>query len=706
MHARSSSSFSVPAVLIAALVVAAAPSNRSGISGQAASQAPAQPSAAPGAATSGIDLAGMDRSVAPGDDFFRFANGAWYATAEIPPDRSSVGAWSKLSDETAERTRSIIEGIRAGAADGSDERKVADYYATYMDEAAIDAAGLRPLEPLLARIGAVADRGALVDRVCSDLRADVDPLNATNFYTDHLFGLFFSQDLNDPGRYVPYLLQGGLGMPDRDYYLDPAPQMEKIRGDYRRHVAAVLKLAGVADPDARADRIIALERSIAAAHWTRTQSADVARANNPWTRRDFPVRAPGLDWDRCFAAAGLQKATDFIVWQPEAVTGIAALVASEPIETWRDYLTFHQVDHFGYVLPRAFVDERFSFYGTALSGTSRLRDRWKRAVDATSGALGDAVGRLYVQRYFPPESKARLQAVVTAITDAFDRRIERLEWMKPETKASARAKLAALIVGIGYPDRWRGYGGLRVVRGEALMNAFRAELFDYESERGKLGRPVDRHEWWMTPQTVNALNLPAQNALNFPAAILRPPFYDPAADPALVFGAIGAIIGHEISHSFDDQGSQFDARGKLASWWTAEDFAHFKDASARLVAQYNAYEPLPGLHVNGQLTLSENIADVAGLSAAYDAYRASTANGTPAVSGGLTGSQLFFLSYAQAWRTKMREPLLRQLIVIDGHAPAEFRADTVRNLDGWYDAFDVTSGQRLFLPPAGRVRVW
>ncbi len=655
-----------------------------------------------------IDVAGMDRTVRPGDDFFAYANGAWLRNAAIPPDRSSTGVWAVLNDKANADTRAILERAAASTAPaGSNERKAGDYYTSYLDEAAIESRGLMPVAPFLKSIAAIADRRALTDWVCGNLRADVDALNSTNFFTEHLFGLWFTQDLNDPSRNAAYLLQGGLGMPDRDYYLDAAPEMESARTAYRSHVAAILKLAQVADADRKADGVVALEHDIAAVHASRTESVDVARANNPWPRDEFPKRAPGIDWTACFAAAGLQSAPRVIVWHPRAVTGIAALVAGRPIEVWRDYLTFHLINEYAGVLPKAFVEQRFAFYGRTLSGTPQLRDRWKRAVDATSGALGDAVGQLYVKEHFAPEAKARLQSIVKTIVAAFERRVDALTWMDPKTKAGAKAKLTTLIVGIGYPDSWRDYSQLQVNRGEAFMNAWRASLFLYQAERAKLGRPVDRSEWWMTPQTINAVNLPIQNALNFPAAILQPPFYDPQADAAVIYGAIGTVIGHEISHSFDDQGSQFDASGRLRSWWTDTDFAHFKDASAQLVAQYNAYTPLPNLHLNGQLTLSENIADLAGMAASYDAYSASRQGRASSTSAdGFTDDQRFFISFGQNWRTKMREPLLRQIVVTDGHAPDEYRGDTVRNLDAWYAAFDVTPGQRLYLPPAERVRVW
>jgi predicted metalloendopeptidase len=435
-------------------------------------------------------------------------------------------------------------------------------------------------------------------------------------------------------------------------------------------------------------------------------SQDVVKGNNPWSRQDFDARAPGLDWTEFFAAAGLDKQTTFVVWHPGAATGISALVRSQPIATWKDYLTFHAVEHLGNFLPKAFVDERFNFYGKVLTGTPKLRDRWKRAVDATDAALGEAVGKLYVARYFPPANKARVQEVVRNEIEAFRSRIDRLSWMAPQTKEKAKAKLAALIVGVGYPDKWRDYSALEVARGDAFGNAQRSSLFEYRRNLKKLGQPVDRSEWVMNPQLVNAVNLPAMNALNFPAAILQPPYFDPARPAAMNYGSVGAVVGHEISHSFDDQGALFDASGRLHNWWTEEDFAHFKASSAQLVKQYDAYRPFPDLAVNGKLTLSENIADVAGLAAAYDAYQLSLRGAQAPIVQGFTGDQQFFVSFGQSWRQKIREPALRQRIMTDGHSPGEYRADTVRNVDAWYNALAVKPGQALYLSSEERVRVW
>jgi predicted metalloendopeptidase len=655
----------------------------------------------------GVDLAGIDHSVAPGDDFFRYANGAWIATAVIPPDRATDGPGDVLIEKTRERVRELIQdAAQTNPAHGSDAQKVGDFYASYLDEAAIEAKGLAPLDAGMARIAAIKDKASLSAYLGSTLRADVDALNSTNFYTDHVFGVWITQGFADPGHNVPYLLQGGLGMPDRDYYLEQSPQMAKLRDQYRAHIANVLKLAKIADAGKKADAIFALETRIAQGHASREDSEDVQKANNPWKRADFTAKAPGMDWDAYFRSASLSGQQDFIVWHPSAAKGISALVASEPVALWKDYLTFHLIDHYASLLPKAFVDERFAFYGTGLSGTPKIRDRWKRAIDATNGALGEAVGQLYAAKFFPPSSKAKIEAIVKDLLAAYHARISNLAWMSPKTKEKALAKLATLKVGVGYPDKWRDYSALDIVRGDALGNQERAELFEYKRNLAKLHGPVDRGEWAMVPQEVNAVNLPLANALNFPAAILQPPFFDPDADPAYNFGSIGATIGHEISHSFDDQGSQFDAQGRLLNWWTPEDLAHFQGASAALARQFDGYRPFPDLAINGKQTLSENIADVAGLSAAHDAYILSL-HGKPApMIQGLTGDQRFFLAYTQSWREKIRDAALHEQVKTDGHAPAMYRGDTVRNLDAWYPAFNVKPGQSLYLAPGKRVQVW
>ncbi|HKD52728.1 MAG TPA: M13 family metallopeptidase [Steroidobacteraceae bacterium] len=654
----------------------------------------------------GLSVAFIDHTVAPGDDFFRYANGAWLKVAEIPPDRSSWGADEELTELTLKRNVELIRNAGKSAPAGSEPRKIGDYYASFMDAARIEQLGLKPIEPDLKSIDAIHDGSALARALGTTLRADVDILNSTNLHTPNLFGLWVAQDLSDPARYSPFLLQGGLGMPDRDYYLNPSQKMADIRSKYQAYIAAVLALAHIADAPAKAAAVFDLEHRIAAVHWTRADSEEVLKGNNHWARGEFAQRAPGLDWEAFFNAAGLVRQEEFVVWQPSALTGESALTASVPLDTWKDFLRFHLIDSNCPYLPEAFVKEHFAFHERVLSGTPQLAPRWKRAVNETNDALGEAVGKLYVERYFPASEKARAEALVRNLVAAFATRIDRLEWMAPQTRAKAKAKLAALKVGVGYPDRWRDYSTLEVVRGDAFGNAHRAQLFEYHRNLAKLGRPVDRGEWAMDPQLVNAVNLPAMNALNFPAAILQPPYFDPHRDPVMDYGAIGAVIGHEISHSFDDQGALFDASGRLQNWWTKEDFAHFEAAGQRLVEQFNAYRPFPDVSVNGKQTLSENIADVAGLSVAYDAWRL-TLQGKPAPTvGGFSGEQLFFLSFAQSWREKVREAALRRRLVTDGHAPAEFRAATVRNLDSWYEPFGVKPGQKLYLAPADRVRVW
>ena len=658
------------------------------------------------ALAAGIDRAAMDMSVAPGDDFWTYANGAWVKAHPIPADRSSYGVDAILKEETGKRTVDLIQAAAQDAKSGSDAQRVGDYYASFMDEAGIEAKGAAPLQPMFAKIAAIGDRTALARYLGEGLRADIDILNNTDLYTDNLFGLWVSPSFQDPTHYSPFLFQGGLGMPDREYYLSDADVMKKARTAYLAHITAILNLAGIADGEAKASRIMALETKIAQSHASRSDSGDIQKGNNPWARADFAAKAPGLDWNAYFAAAGLDKQDTFIVWQPDAVRGCSALVASESIDDWKDYLIFHVIDHYAAFLPKAFSDEHFNFYETALQGTPQQRARWKRAVDATNEALGQVVGKLYVTKYFPASAKAQLEAMVADITATFRNRIDALEWMSPDTKAEAKRKLTTLTVGIAYPDTWRDYSAFKVVRGDAVGNAERSGIFEYNYRRSLLGKPVDPKEWVMNPQDLDAVNLPILNALNFPAGILQPPFYDSAAPAAVNYGGIGAAIGHEISHSFDNMGAQFDAEGHLRNWWTDADLKQFKAAGEALAKQFDGYKPFPDLGVNGQQTLGENIADLAGLAASHDAYRASLHGKEAPTVDGLTGDQQFFLAYAQSWRVYKRPEALRQLLIKDGHAPAQYRTFTVRNLDPWYAAFPIKETDKLYLAPNDRVRIW
>ncbi len=649
----------------------------------------------------------MDRAVKPGDDFYQYANGDWIKRTEIPPDRSRIGVFSTLDDLSNKRTAGLIEdAAKANAPAGSGVRKIADLYNSYMDEAAIEAKGLAPLRPHLDAIAAIHNKRELARALGESLRADVDALNNTNFHTPNLFGLWVAPGFNDSEHYTAYLLQGGLQLPDREYYLGDSDRMRDIRAKYQAHVSAMLKLAGFTDTDARAQRIVELEHAIAEKHQTLAENEDIQKANNTWTPANFTTKAPGLDWAQYFRGAGLSNQASFTVWQPAAFTGESALVASTALETWKDWMAFHLIEAYAGVLPKALADERFAFFGQVLSGTTQQRPRWQRGVALVNVLLGDAVGQIYAQHYFPPEAKAQAEAMVANIIAAFRRRIDALSWMDPATKAEAQAKLTTLYVGIGYPETWRTYSSYLVQADDIFGNLVRGQLFEYHRGVARLGDPVDRKEWSMHPQTVNAVNLPLQNALSFPAAILQPPFYDPQAPAAVNYGAIGAVIGHEISHTFDTQGSAFDSKGRVRNWWTPADLAHFNAATARLAAQYDTYKPFPDLALNGKQTNGENIADVAGVAATYDGYRASLAGKPAPTQVGFSGDQQFFIAFAQNWGSKTREASLRQQVMTDGHSPGEYRAATVRNLDAWYQAFDVQPGDKLYLAPPDRVQIW
>lgn len=655
----------------------------------------------------GVDLAAMDTSVSPGVDFYAYANGTWQRATEIPSDRASVGAFYRAFLETERQTTELVnEIVASNPPPGSDAARIKNFYTAYTNTAAIDAAGMTPARADLDRFAAIRTRADLSRVLGEQTRADVDPLNSTDFQTENLFGVFVTQGLATPGEVLPYLLQGGLGLPEREYYLSSDPAMTRIRDQYRAYVEQVLTLAGISDASAKSQRIFNLEMQIARAHATRAQSEDFANSATVWSRAELERRAPGLDWGAFLGAAQLGGQQRFAAYHAQAITRLSALVASQPIEAWKDWLTFHQINTHADVLPSPIDQASFAFYGTTLSGTPQQRDRAKRALDALGVDLGDAVGRAYVERYFPAAAREEVQSMVDNIKSAFAARVQNLDWMAAPTREEALRKVETIVVGVGYPDAWRDYSAYEVFADRAYANAIAGERAEYAHQLAKLGHPMDRNEWWMTPQTVNAVNLPVQNALNFPAAILQPPFFNPNADPAYNYGAIGAVIGHEISHSFDNNGAAFDSTGALRNWWTEADLANFRAQGEALARQYDAYEPLPGSHVNGALTLGENIADLAGLQAAYDAYHASLNGREAPVIGGLSGDQRFFIAYAQTWATKMRDEALRQRIATDGHAPGMYRALTVRNLDAWYAAFAVQASDAQYLAPEQRVRVW
>ena len=635
----------------------------------------------------GFDTAGMDRSVAPGDDFYAYANGTWAKTTAIPADKSSFGAFDVLADRSRDRTRGILE--TAAKTRGS---KIGTAYATYLDTATIEKKGLAPIKPWLAEIKATT-KASYPTLVAKAARQGVGTP----------FGTGVGQDAKNPEVYIVGMRQAGLGLPDRDYYLDAKNAKEKAA--YEAHIAKMFTLAGEPDAAARAKAIVDFETQIAQVSWTRIDSRDANKTYNKTSLADLTRSAPGFDFVTYLKALGT-PVDSLNVSQPSAVTGIARLIAAAPIAVLQDQMLIRSLDDYADVLPAAFDAEQFAFYGTVLSGTPQQEDRWKRAVGFTSSALSDEVSKVYVAQYFPPATKAAADQLVKNVLSAMGTRIDKLDWMAPETKVKAHAKLAAFTPKIGYPDRWRDYGALRIVAGDAFGNERRAAEWRYNYNIGHLGKPLQRWEWGMTPMTVNAYANFGMVEIVFPAAILQPPFFDPAADPAINYGGIGAVIGHELSHHFDDQGSKYDAHGQLTDWWTPQDVERFKALTAQLVAQYDAYEPLPGMHVKGALTLGENTADLAGLSVAYDAYKKSLGGREAPVIDGMTGDQRFYLGWAQVWRRNYREANLKQRLMTDPHSPSQQRTWVVRNLDPWYAAYQPAPGGKLVLTPQQRVRIW
>jgi predicted metalloendopeptidase len=657
--------------------------------------------------TIGINEAAMDRSVKPGDDFYAYANGKWMENTSIPEDRSSTGAFLVAFESTEKHNNELIdELLKSSHPTGSDYVRIVDFYKAYTDTAAIDAAEMQPIQADLARYAAISDKKQLASVLGANMQADVDPLNSTDFFTENLFGIFVTQGLSTPGEVLPYILQGGIGLPEREYYLSPDPKMQEIRSAYQAYIETLLNTAGINGAADKAKRIYALESKIAAAHVSRADSGDFVKSSTIWRREDFDLLAPGINWQEFLTAAKLDNQLKFAAYHASAISGLSALVASEPVQDWKDWLVFHQINAHADVLPRAIDNAHFVFYGTTLNGTPVQRARNKRALSALDLYLGDAVGEAYVAKYFPASAKRTVSSMVKNIINAFHARVEAIDWMAPATKKEALAKVSSLVVGVGYPDHWRDYSNYVVSANNAYANEIEGAKVEYAHQLAKIGQPQDKGEWWMNAQIVNAVNLPVQNALNFPAGILQKPFFDPNADVAYNYGAIGAVIGHEISHSFDNNGAAFDSTGAMRNWWTKADFEHFAQQGDALAEQFDAYAPFPDLHVNGKLTLGENIADVAGLAAAYDAYRASLQGKEAPVIEGFSGDQRFFIGFTQVWASKMREQALRKRIATDGHAPGNYRALTVRNLDAWYKAFNVQPEDKLYLAPEKRVKIW
>ena len=684
-------------VLLAGAALAALTLIASPVISRPAKPVAATPHGKPKLGTFGVDQSAMDTSVTPGDDFYAYVNGSWMKRTEIPADRASWGGFAILRDLSDQRTRSVIEdSAKTEHPAGSVEAKIGATYSSFMDAAAIEAKGAAPLKPYLDEIARIQTPTDLARAMAQANRHGVgSPI-----------GIGVAQDRRDNSQYTVYASQGGLGLPDRDYYLKDDPKSADIRAKYLLHVATMMRLAGQPDPDGAAQRIFAFEKSLAEVHWTRAERRQVEKSYNPMPASQLTTKMPGFDWAAMLDASGLAAQPIVVVTQPSAMTATAKILSATPMPTIKEYLNYHLIADAAPLLSSAFVNEDFAFGGTILSGTPQLKDRWKRGVDLVNASLGEAVGQVYVQRYFPPESKAKADELVHNLIAAMDLRLSRLTWMAPETKIKARAKLAAFTPKIGYPTKWRDYTALVVVPGDVVGNAQRVAEFNYQRQLNKIGKPLDRTEWSMTPQTVNAYANPLMNEIVFPAAILQPPFFDPNADAAVNYGGIGAVIGHELSHHFDDQGRKFDPKGNFSEWWTAEDISRFKVYTDRVVAQYAAYEPVPGAHVNGELTLGENMADLAGVNIAYDAYKISLHGKPDRVIGGFTGDQRFFMGFGQVWQNKSREAAIRQQILTDPHTPGAWRPYVVRNLDAWYAAFKVQPGTKFYLKPEERLKIW
>lgn len=666
-----------------------------------ASVASAQ-TASEGTLRSGVNARYIDANVRPQDDFYGYVNGKWLQTTDIPGDKGKYGTFDKLTDDTLDQLRGVVDEIRAStSAAGPDERNIAELYAGFMDEATLERRGLHPLDAEFARVASLKSKSRI-----SSLIAHLNRIGVSAPFTPEVH-----QDARDSTKYVFDLHQDGLGMPDRDYYLQDDARLGQIRVQYARHVENMLTMAGDRTAAADARAIVALETAMATAQWTKVENRDPIKTYNKVEFDRLPALAPGLDWKTYLSDSGVLGKTGYLVIrQPGYVAELDRIVRDTPLPVWRAYFRWRVLSEFAPYLGKRYVDEHFAFYGTALRGIQENKPRWKRGIELLDDLVGEDLGRIYVRRYFPPESKARMDRLVRNLLAAYRADIETLDWMGPETKLRAQEKLAKFTVKIGYPDRWRDYSALKIVPGDLVGNIIRGEEFEYDRNLAKLGKPVDRGEWEMTPQTINAYYNPERNEIVFPAAILQPPFFDAKADDAVNYGGIGAVIGHEISHGFDDQGSQYDGSGNLLDspgWFTQADLDRFKARTRALIAQYAAYAPVPGFFVNGELTLGENIADNSGLSIAYKAYRLSLDGKESPVIDGLTGDQRYFMGWAQVWRAKTRDSEAIVRIKADPHSPPQFRAIVpVMNQAAFHAAFGVKDGDKMYLAPENRVSLW
>jgi predicted metalloendopeptidase len=646
---------------------------------------------------SGLDLANFDKNVRPQDDLYRAVNGAWLAKTDIPADRSDYGAFTALMEKAEADLHEIIESAAAAKDNvpGSERQKVGDLYASFMDEARAEELGIQPIAAKLAAIDAIKSKSDLI-RTLAEL---------SNTGTSGPLMCMVGTDAKKSDEHIIEISQPMLGLPDRDYYWDPKfkPKLEA----YQAYLQKTLTLAKIGDAHQAAAEIVALETELAKAEWSKVQNRDAEKTYNKMGLAELAKLAPGFDWPLYLQTIGVKDVKSLVVTQPSYLSSLAELLDKVPLATWKVWLKFQIVHQYAGLLNKVLVDNDFAFYGTTLRGVPENRPRWKRGVSVVEGCLGEAVGKLYVEKRFPPEAKLRMDQMVKNVQEAYRIRFQNLDWMSPETKQKALAKLAMFTPKIGYPKKWRDYSALEIRRGDLVGNIERHSLYEWHRDLDKLGKPVDRDEWHMTPQTVNAYYNPSQNEIVFPAAILQPPFFNLAADDAVNYGGIGAVIGHETGHGFDDQGSKWDGAGNLNHWWTPADRAEFDKRGDALAEQYGEFEPFPGYKVNGRLTLGENLADMAGLTIAYDAYRLSLGGKEAPVIDGLTGDQRFFMGFAQVWQRKHREADLKNRLVVDPHSPAEYRANgTPRNVPAFYSAFGVKEGDKMYLPPEKRVKVW
>ena len=647
----------------------------------------------------------VDTSIRPGDDFFAYANGAWLTATTIPAGKERWGARDDINELTRPRIAKLIDDANA-APQGSTARKVADFRAAYMNEAAIEAKGLAPITRTLDGIGRIEDVAALTRFIGRTMPADVDPLNIGIYRSSHVLGFAVQRSIHGEQTYDAFLVQGGLGLGERDQYLGTDARLQSLRTTYQMYIARLLALAGFDRSTDRAAQVMALETALAHTHATSAVSANDRNADIRWTRADFARQAPGMEWSAFFDAAGLGKQAVFGVWQPSAVTGLAALIASQPIEAWKDYLRFQAIDRYTDVLPHAMAEQAAALHGVATSGPPGQASRAQRALDATQSAMSEAIGRMYAERHFSAEQKARVQRIVANVVGAFARRVAAVTWMSPASKAIALAKVKSLYIGMGYPDRWQEYADLTIDPADPVGNLRRVEARNTRRALARIGQPVDMKEWWIPAQSVGAVLIFQQNAYEFSAGLLQAPKYDPNASDAAAYGAIGAIIGHDASHFVDLLGADYDTSFAIRHWWTAGDLAGFKARTEPLVNQFNGYHPYPDLGVNGTLTESENVADLAGLEAAFDAYRHSLGTKASDKAYVRRNDREFFIAFAQSWRSKIGEHAMRAQLATNDHAPEMFRVSTVRNLDAWYDAFGVVPGQRLYVEPVARVHIW